>query len=110
MSSKEERIKELIDQLKELRLRESRVMARLEAEITTAERTVTTPRAFEVGDRVYIKNKIRRPVSARPDWNIYKERRATVNKVKPGEIHFTTDNGTNTWRGPFNIRLLRDDD
>lgn len=61
-----------------------------------------------VGDRVRVKNKVKKPATwiSETPWSANKERIATVTRVTPLQIHFVTDNGTRTWRAPNNLEKL----
>ena len=57
------------------------------------------------GDRIRIKNKAKKPVTwtSQVDcWTAEKERKATVTRVMPMQIHFITNNRVETWRAPNN--------
>ena len=114
----ERTFEELIEELRELRIRETAVIAQLEqvndrARTNTQEsstsgsnRTAATANGLKRGDRVRIRNKVRRPATAGPTWNEAKERLATVTRVTTDQVYITTDNGTRTWRGPNNLQLI----
>ena len=115
----DDKITELIEELKELRVRESAIAQEIErrneqreaefsARSTRTEATVNgTPReSFRVGDRVHITNRISRPVFAPSHWSGTRERWATVKKVDGEKVHFRTDNGTETWRAAKNLSFL----
>lgn len=96
-------VDELIHELRELKLR----VARLEREHKTdTESPAPNKSVLAVGDRVKIKNRVRKPQNwpTEKDWTESKERTATVTKVTPKQIHYITDNGTQTWRAPHNLR------
>lgn len=103
----------LIEQLKRLKVREARILEQLEAEndLQRVDHFVQPP-TFEIGDRVRITNRVRRPANwdERIPWNERHARNATVTGIADGKIYFTTDNGTQTWRLPQNLRELRDED
>lgn len=112
---RDEHIEDLIQELQALRLRETAIIAQLEQEVlkgsethrahqteTTRSRSTTLKR----GDRVRITNKIRKPATADETWRRDKEELATVTKVTKTQVHITTDNGTETWRAPNNLRLI----
>lgn len=63
-------------------------------------------RVFKVGDRVQIKNKVRKPSNwpREVQWSEELERTATVTRVTPRQVHFITDNGTQTRRPPNSIQ------
>ena len=51
---------------------------------------------FSRGNRVCIKNKVRKPATAGPAWSESRERLATVTKIRVDQVHIRTDNGTMT--------------
>ena len=107
---------ELIEELQALRIRENAIIAQLEGAKnkartginTNSTQAPATANGLQKGDRVRIKNKIRRPATAGPGWTETRERLATVTRVTPDQVHITTDNGTRTWRGPNNLQLIDD--
>ena len=106
----------LIDELKNLRLRETRILALIEAANERNERSGGCPSPsssvnaafFTRGDRVRVTNRVRRPVNWPSDrrWDEQLARAATVTHVTavPDRVYFTTDNGIETWRIPTNLR------
>lgn len=103
-----ERVKALIDQLKDLKLQEQRVISELES-INDRNGTGRAPTEvrFAPGDRVVITNHVRKPAIwnwLRGDWDPEKERLAVVTKVTEKQVHLLTDNGSTTWRAPKNLR------
>jgi hypothetical protein len=109
MSDRE--LAELITELKELKLRELQVLASLETILihNTPVATNITPISplFQVGDLVFITNKIRRPIN-RPVNN--GDRTAVVTKVSLNRIDLRTSNGSYTWRAPQNLQLRTQDE
>jgi hypothetical protein len=112
-------VRELIAELQQLRIRETIVIAEIREAVQAAgevERAdnaadvdvnlVAIEHGFRTGDRVRIKNKIRKPATAGPSWTEIKERLATVTRITVDQVHLTTDNGTKTWRAPNNLRLI----
>lgn len=69
-------------------------------------------RAPKKGDRIWIKNRVSKPAnwSSRLVWNEAEAKKATVTKVihkgTNVQVHFVSDNGVRTWRGPNNVHLL----
>jgi hypothetical protein len=110
----EERIKFLIEELKRLEIRQAVVIAELEAtnERRTNGNTTTSNEAsttgLTIGDRVRITNQVKKPATWNNTvlWDKERERLATVTRVSAKQIHFVTDNGTNTWRAPNNLKKL----
>jgi hypothetical protein len=95
-------VQKLLLRLKEVRLEESAIIAEIKTIVDNANRDrrmEDEPMENTVicsGDRVHIKNKLKKPA----DWNNsvkwVEERRATVTRVLKGQIHFVTDNGVRT--------------
>jgi hypothetical protein len=99
----------LIAELRALRLREERVIERLEEADRGNEAASITRHKYKKGDRVFIKNKVRKPVKSTGEWSAAKERHATVKLIvdKEGDrIHLRTDNNTHTWRAHKNVTAL----
>ena len=105
----DESIDTLIEELKRLQVRETDLLGQLESAYRRRD-GASTPRRrtgrHQVGDRVHVTNRIRRPVFAPASWTGFKERHATVTSVDGERVFFKTDNGTNTWRAAKNLRLL----
>jgi hypothetical protein len=124
----ERQIEDLIEELKTLRLRETAIIAQLEAanranqdnksqtgttgiatQLNTELRDETTVNGITQGDRVRITNRVRKPATwtrSQAEWSEAKERRATVTRVTPEQIHLLTDNGVRTWRAPNNVKKI----
>ena len=110
-------VEDLISELKVLNLRRSAILARLEEAYSTpgveenASHSVRAPIANGIvkGDRVRIINKVKRPAvwTSQLAWDKERERYATVTRVTPTQVFFTTDNGVETWRAPNNLRRIR---
>jgi hypothetical protein len=117
-------IKCLINELRLLRIREIEVLDSIDQAIraeppasvdegvsqTAASETdaafsaVSTRRAqFSVGDRVEITNKVRRLFNRTPTR---RDRTTIVVGVAETRIDIITDNGTETWRAPHNLKKL----
>ena len=106
----DDRINGLIDQIRVLTLRIQDVERALDPTNPTPRSTGQAEEAklpeFEVGDRIYILNSIRKPAiwDNRKEWRESKARHATVTKVSGQKVFFTTDNGVRTWRKASNLR------
>ncbi len=103
-------IETLIAELKRLKVREAEIISELEETVgqqraSHSEGANTTGR-LSIGDRVRITNRVRRPANWTNEatWEEEKERRATVTKVTPDQVHIVTDNGVKTWRAPNNLK------
>ena len=106
MSKDNDRITSLIQELQSLHVRATEVVREIEearAQQHTREDARGEHHKYSTGDRIYVKNSIRRPVFAASTWSGFKERRGTVTGVDKGKVYFTTDNGTKTWRATKNI-------
>ena len=60
---------------------------------------------FRIGDRVVIKNKVKRPANWVGEWIPEAAQRAIVTHFYRDQVHFRTDNGVTTWRATNNLRL-----
>jgi hypothetical protein len=120
----------LLNELKALKIQESKIKARetqiiseIEAlnreskgiETIDKKRSTTDGEAkvsvngISQGDRVVIKNKVTKPATCvDKNWTKERERIATVTRVSKDQIHFVTDNGTRTWRAPNNLVRLQE--
>ena len=67
--------------------------------------TRATAAAIKKGDRVRIKNTLRKPATWPVDkeWDGKQAQLATVTHIKKDQIHFVTDNGVKTWRAVQNL-------
>jgi hypothetical protein len=94
-------IDRLTKEIKDLRIR----VAQLESQRPSDDTSI-----LQVGDRVRIKNKIRKPKHwpTEKAWTETLERKAIVTRVTTDRIYITTDNGTLTWRQPSNIKKDKD--
>jgi hypothetical protein len=110
----ERKLDELIGKLKALKIEEASILAQI-ADLNASESVVATAASTEErvngiarGDRVRIKNRVRKPATwtSKVERTEAKERVATVTRVTPEQIHFVTENGTQTWRAPNNVRRL----
>ena len=120
----DESLDDLIQELQELRIRQGIVITRIQIaeerrRAIEHTRTEVAERAeigheptsgpepqLEIGARVRIKNKIRKPASSGPDWTESKERLARVTGRHKEQIHIITDNGTSTWRARNNLQRI----
>jgi hypothetical protein len=107
---KNEPVEDLLKQLKELRVKESNVIAKIEAATRQADQDSTeTYRKvdqYNVGDKVVVGNRVTKPLRAAPDWTAFKECRGRVTDVKGDRVFYITDNGTKTWRNKRNLSLV----
>ena len=108
-------IEQLIAEVRSLRIRLDTLEAeregeRSEGEAIAEERNgnAETDGEFSVGDRIRITNKVRKPAtwSKSVAWSEETERKGTVTRIIGDQVHFVTDNGTNTWRAQNNIKKI----
>ena len=108
----DQEIEDLIEELKDIRLQETAVLARLEdanrrrSGRTAPARATETVNGISKGDRVRITKKVKRPADwpSERTWVEAHYRAATVTRVTPEQIHILTDNGVKTWRAPNNLK------
>ena len=60
------------------------------------------------GDRIRITNRVKKPATwTGPGvWDKEREKVATMTQVTRNQIHFVTDNGTQTWQAPNNVERI----
>lgn len=99
-------VENLIQQLSDLRIR----VAQLEAAATERDPSIESVVAtdFAPGDRVVVKNEVKRPTYWRGenDWDQEAAQRATVTHLYRDQVHFLTDNGISTWRARGNLKKV----
>jgi hypothetical protein len=73
-------------------------------------RTAAVVGGFKKGDRVHIKNKLKKPAAWPKNnaWNQCLAQKATVTHTYREQVHFVTDNGVKTWRAENNLESLND--
>ena len=102
-------IERLIAELASLRLRVQRLEVTQGYVIEAPQDAAPVARnELEVGDRVKITNRVRRPATWPRTiiWSEEKARTGTVTRVTPEQVHFVTDDGTRTRRAPNNLRRI----
>ncbi|KAI2494384.1 hypothetical protein MHU86_1550 [Fragilaria crotonensis] len=102
-------IDQLTTELRDLRIR----VAQLEAAAIghePDERSASAAAAtvFQRGDRVKIKNKLKKPATwpVTAKWDQEAAQLATVTHNYKNQVHFRTDNGVKTWRAHNNLARL----
>jgi hypothetical protein len=98
-------IDRLIKEIRDLKIR----VARLESEQPGVHLSPNNNKTrLQVGDRVKIHNKIRKPKNwpTERDWTEPLERLAIITRITSDRIYITTDNGTLTWRQPGNLSKI----
>lgn len=120
MDKKDRSIQDILHALKALRLQEAELSTELEAALLAKETTPKEPEnknqsiGYTRGDRIWIKNKIKRPANwtSEREWDESEAKTATVTEVitigtNNVQIHFITDNGVHTWRAPNNVNRIQ---
>lgn len=106
-----ESVDELIEQLKELKLKEEELLEKIiiarAAEKKSATNINSSQKQFTVGERVYITNQLGSYIRGKPTVN---DRRAFVTKVTKARVYIKTVNGRDTWRSRNNLRIVGDQD
>jgi hypothetical protein len=110
----DEQVEDLIRELKSLNLRRNEIFAQLEVAYTghDGEEAARRPTRDSVanginkGDRIRIRNKVKKPAAWTRPWDKEKERIATVTRVTATQVHYITDNGVETWRAPNNVERV----
>jgi hypothetical protein len=106
------KLHDLINELKHLHLREAELITLIDEAAANAGQSVTSGatvdhEVFEEGDRVRVKNQVKKPANWGSDvWNHRQARLATVTFATTERVYFVTDNGVTTWRAPHNLQRL----
>jgi hypothetical protein len=107
-----ETVDTLLEQLKALRIEESKVLEKIHQARAQEKRTHQGPNdseslAYEYGDRVRIQNAISKPFTRRANAG---DRDSTVQYTLTNndltKVFIRTDNGFNTWRLEKNLRRI----
>ena len=87
------------------RLREEQVSS---VRVTSDTRSFLHTNGIRRGDRVRIKNKIKKPATwpSMKLWREDKYRSAIVTEITPAQIFILTDKGVSTWRAPNNLKKV----
>jgi hypothetical protein len=101
-------IDRLLTELTALKIR----VDRLETEQRGDQASLNGERKIQVGDRVKIRNKVRKPTTWPKDkaWTEPLERQATVTRITNDRVYITTKNGTHTWRHLNNLKRTDNQD
>ena len=105
---KTEDIDQLTTELRDLKIRVAQLeAAAIDRESGCSASTAAAP-VFQRGDRVKIKNKLKKPATWPSDitWNQDAAQVATVTHNYREQVHFRTDNGVKTWRAQNNLVKL----
>ena len=103
----DKQVEDLISELKLLNLCSNEILAQLEAAYTGYDSEETAKRAIHrsiangiiKGNRIRIRNKMKKPAAWTRAWDKEKGRSATVTRVTATQVHYITDNGVETWSG-----------
>lgn len=107
-------VDQLTNELKALRVRAARIESAIAATRREANDRDTTVSKFKAGDRVRIKNRVKKPAhwSDETPWDKEAAQLATVTHIEAqhriAQVHFVTDNGVTTWRAVRNLKPLQD--
>ena len=101
-SMEDTRIENLIAEMSALRIRVSLLEAG--QEVLDTQRDV----ALRRGDCTRITNRVKETGyrTGAFVWDKERERVSTVTQVTPKQVHIVTDNGTQTWQAPNNMRRI----
>ena len=110
-------MEDLIREPKSLNQCRIKIFLQLEAAYTgydseeTARRSINGSLANGInkGDRIRIRNKVKKPATGTRPWDKEKEKTATVTRVTATQVHYITDNGGETWRAPNNWKEFLQD-
>ena len=101
-----DQLQTIIEELQQLRIRQVQLLEAIDNVISHTE-PANDNTQLQVGDRVLITNKIRRPLNRPVNQG---DRVAVITKILPNHINIRTDNGNNTWRAPHYLRKLTNDE
>jgi hypothetical protein len=105
---KDQTVEQLIAQVQALQIRVAQLeVARHESEHIVGAKAAAS-KGFRRGDRVKIKNALKKPATWSNDNTWIKElaQVATVTHLYRDQVHFVTDNGVKTWRATNNLELI----
>jgi aryl carrier-like protein len=113
---KNQNLEEMIKRFNTIRIELSEILNKIETTLSE-ERLISTgldvisviekdDETFSVGDRVFIRNLVRKPPSIINTWDKIKAQYATVTFVSFERVEITTDNNVKTWRKPKNLALV----
>jgi hypothetical protein len=107
---KDQTIEQLTTQLQALQLRVTQLeAARFNEQSSTVGAPVAASNEFKKGDRVRVRNALKKPATWPKDATWIKELAhiATVTHLHREQVHFVTDNGVKTWRAPNNLEFIQ---
>jgi hypothetical protein len=107
---KDQQIEQLIAQVQALQIRVTQLeTARNDQGLIVGNRTAAS-NEFRKGDRVRIRNALKKPATWPRDavWKKELAQVATVTHLYREQVHFVTDNGVKTWRATNNLETLTD--
>ena len=105
---KDQTIELLIAQVQALQIRVTQLETAREERVFSVSNSTTAPADFKQGDRVRIRNALKKPATWPRDtiWKKELAQVATVTHIYRGQVHFVTDNGVKTWRASNNLELI----
>ena len=108
---KDQTIEQLTTQLQALQLRVTQLeAARFNEQSSTVGAPVAASNEFKKGDRVRVRNALKKPATWPRDAIWSKELAhiiATVTHLHQEQVHFVTDNGVKTWQAPNNLEFIQ---
>ena len=107
---KDQTIEQLTTQLQALQLRVTQLEAACFNErSSTVGAPVAASNEFKKGDRVRVRNALKKPATWPKDatWRKELAHIATVTHLHREQVHFVTDNGVKTWRAPNNLEFIQ---
>ncbi len=96
----------LIQELRSLKLRESLLLDELEVASGRSSSNARASSTLSVGDRIRVRNLIRKPSDWTRPWKTSISRLATITAVQNDRVYFITDNGLETGRAMKNVERL----
>ena len=107
---KDQQIEQLIAQVQALQIRVTQLEAARNEQGPVASARATAPKEFEKGDRVRVRNALKKPATWPRNvvWEKELAQVATVTHLYREQVHFVTDNGVKTWRAANNLEILID--
>ena len=107
---KDQQIEHLIAQVQALQIRVTQLEAARNEQEPIVGATAAASKEFEKGDRVRVRNALKKPATWPRNvvWEKELAQVATVTHLYGKQVHFVTDNGVKTWRAANNLENLTD--
>jgi hypothetical protein len=105
---KDQTIEQLIAQVQALQIRVTQLESARDERTVFVGASVAASIEFKQGDRVRIRNALKKPATwpRNIEWKKELAQVATVTHTHRDQVHFVTDNGVKTWRAPNNLELI----